>query len=508
MNRLRHRAAALIAMLVIATIAGATGIQEPGEQEQILRFGLSGNPDTLDPHATSGTLTFQTIRSFYDTLVEPNRSGELVPALAQSWDVSDDNLVWTFTLRDGVTFHNGDALNSADVKATFERLLDPEIASPKANEFASIEAIEAPDAATVVFRLSEPNAPLLASMASGWGAILPASLIDSGHDFASEPVGTGPFVFVEWVRDSRIVMERNEAYWMDGYPRVDGVVVNIIPESAVQVQALLGGELHAIDSVASQELPMLESNPEVYVRTDLSALVMVLAMNTARDPMDDLTFRRAVAHAIDRRAVMDIAYGGGEPVGTFMDVGDPYYVDHTDLYPYDPARARESLEASGVELDEPLEMALPEIYEPHVRAGEMYQEMLEDVGIDVELRLVDWSTWINDVYGGGNYDFTVIGHTGKLDPDGRLDGYGVPEENYVNWENEEAARAIAEAKRVVDVRRRRELYGRALELMAREIPHVYVGTSYRYVAMRSNVSGFHQDAKLDTFDFRYVEIGE
>ncbi len=508
MNRFRTTALALIAMLVVGAFAGATGLPEEGGREEILQFGLSGNPDTLDPHTTSGTLTFQTIRSFYDTLVEPDRSGELVPALAQGWEVSDDSLVWTFTLRDGVRFHNGDAFTSADVKATFERLVDPETASPKAPEFAAIEAIETPDSSTVVFRLSEPSAPLLASMASGWGAILPESLIESGHDFASEPVGTGPFAFVEWVRDSRITMEKNDEYWMDGHPRVDGVVINIIPETSVQVQGLLSGELHAVDSVNSQDRPMLESNPDVYVRKDLSALVMVLAMNTARAPLDDLDFRHAVAYAIDRQAVMDIAYGGGEPVGTFMDISDPYYVDYTDLYAYDPARARETLEASGVELDEPLVMALPEIYEPHVRAGEMYQEMLEDVGIDVELRLVDWSTWINDVYVGGGYDFTVIGHTGKLDPDGRLDGYGVAEENYVNWENAEAARAIAQAKRVVDVERRRELYGRALELMAREVPHVYVGTSYRYVAMRSNVSGFHQDAKLDTFDFRYVEIGE
>jgi peptide/nickel transport system substrate-binding protein len=505
MKRFTMRWLARVAMLTIASVASATGVGE-ADPEQILQFGLSGNPDTLDPHATTGTLTFQTIRSFYDTLVEPDRSGELVPALAREWVVSDDGLVWTFTLRDGVRFHNGEPLTSADVKATFERLRDPQIASPSASEFAAIDSIETPDAATVVFRLSAPAAPLLASMASGWGAILPASLIESRHSFASNPVGTGPFRFVEWVRDSRIVMERNEEYWMDGYPRVDGVVVNIIPETAVQVQGLLSGALHAIDSVNSQDLPMLEASPDVYVRKDLSALVMVLAMNNARDPLSNETFRRAVAYAINKEAVMEIAYGGGEPVGTFMDVGDPYYVDHTDVYPYDPARARQALEASGVHTDEPLVMVLPEIYEPHVRAGEMYQEMLEEIGIDVDLRLVDWSTWLNDVYRGGNYDFTVIGHTGKLDPDGRLNGYGTGS-TYVNWENEEAAAAIAEAKRTPDPDRRRELYDRALELMAREVPHVYVGTSYRYAAMRSNVSGFHQDAKLDTFDFRYVEIG-
>lgn len=505
MNRsLRIGLAVGMSLLMVAAI-GATGVQE--ETDAVFEFALSGNPDTLDPHATSGTLTFQTVRSFYDTLVEPDRSGVLVPALAESWDVSEDGLTWTFTLRDDVVFHNGEELTSSDVKATFGRLVDPETASPKASEFEAIEAIDTPDESTVVLRLSTPTAPLLASIASGWGAILPESLIESGHDFGSKPVGTGPFTFVEWVRDSRIVMERNDDYWMEGHPNVGGVVINIIPEDAVQIQGLLTGQLHAIDSVNQQDLELLESDENVYVRQDLSALVMVLAMNNAREPMSNLQFRRAVAHAIDKQSVMDIAYGGGEIVGTFMDVSDPYYVDFTDLYSYDPDRARTVLEAGGVEIDEPLVMALPENFEPHVRAGEMYQEMLEEVGIDVELQVVDWSTWLNDVYRGGNYDFTVIGHTGKLDPDGRLAGYGTGE-SYVHWENEEAAQAIRKARRVVDPAERKELYGRALELMAREVPHVYVGTSYRYVAMRSNVSGFHQDAKLDTFDFRYVEIGE
>jgi len=398
-------------------------------------------------------------------------------------------------------------LSSADVKASFERLLDPETGSPKASEFAAIESIEIPDSRTVVFRLSEPAAPLLASLASGWGAILPASLIESGHEFAGEPVGTGPFRFVEWVRDSRIVSEKNDRYWMSGHPRVDGVVINIIPETSVQVQGLIRGDLHAIDSVGQQDLPMLDADDNVAVRQDLSALVQVLAMNTARAPMSNLALRQAVNFAIDKQSVMEIAYGGGEVIGTFMDVSDPYYVDFTDLYPYDPSRARQVLADSGADLSEPLVMALPEIYEPHVRAGEMYQAMLEEIGLDVELRLVDWSTWLNDVYRGGNYDFTVIGHTGKLDPDGRLSGYGTGD-SYVHWENPEAAAAIEEGRRVVDFDRRKELYGRALELMAIEVPHVYVGTSYRYIGMRRNVSGLHQDAKLDTFDFRYVEIGD
>jgi peptide/nickel transport system substrate-binding protein len=492
----------IVLIMPAATNAFATGAPE-AEADTSINFALSGNPDTLDPHTTSGTLTFQVIRSFYDTLVEPDTEGRLVPALAESWEVSEDNLTWAFTLRDDVVFHNGDELTSADVKATFERLMDPETSSPKANEFNAVEAIETPDERTVVMQLAEPYAPLLSTLASGWGAILPKSLIDADHDFANQPVGTGPFVFEEWVRDNRIVMSKNNSYWMEDLPRVDRVVINVIVEPSVQVQGLVAGDLDIIDTVPSEELAMLEENDETKVLQDLSALVMVLAMNTEREPLNQVPVRQAISQAIDKQAVLDTAYGGGEPVSTFMDYSDPYYVDYSGMLPHDPAAAREKLEEAGVDTEEPLTMALPQNYDAHVQAGQIYEDMLSEVGLNIELQLVDWSTWLSDVYSGGNYDLTVIGHTGKLDPDGRLAGYGTGE-SYVNWDNDRAASLIEEARSVVNFEERKELYAEALEIMAREVPQAYIGSSYRYIGMRSGVEGFHMDNKLDTFDFRRV----
>lgn len=505
--------AVIFVILVVTGAVWATGVrEEASDGEQILRFALSGNPDTLDPHATSGTLTFQVIRSVYDTLVEPDADGRIVPALAEEWTVSPDGRVWEFTLRRGVRFHNGDPLTSADVKATFERLVSPEMNSGKAGEFAAVESIDTPDSRTVVFTLDRPQAAFIASLASGWGAILPKSLIEAGHDFGREPVGTGPFVVVEWIQDNRIVMERNPEYWMAGAPSIDGVVINIIGDSAVMVQGLMSGDFDAIESVGSQDIPMLEADPGVTLQRGLTALVEVLAMNTQRGVLADTGFRQAVAMAIDKEAVMEIAYGGGPIVGTFMDVGNPYYVDFTAMWPYDPQRARAAV-ASSPYNGETLVMRVPENYDAHVTAAQMYQEMLEEVGINVELQLVDWSTWLGEVYRGDrDYDFTVIGHTGKLDPSGRLgntaeSAYGSGA-SYVQWVNPTAANAIGQAAVVSDLVERRRLYTTALEEMAREVPHVYVGSNYRYLATRSNVRGVRQDTLLDTFDFRYVEIGE
>jgi peptide/nickel transport system substrate-binding protein len=285
-------------------------VKEEVSKPVTLKFALPGNPDSLDPHKTSGTLTFQVCKSVYDTLAEPDKdTGIIKPALAESWTVSEDSRVWTFKLKKGVKFHNGDALTSADVKATFERVMSEEGGSVHFKEFAVISSIDTPDDYTVVFNLSAPHAPFLGSLASGWAAILPKSLIDSGHDFDSKPVGTGPFKLIEWVRDNKVVLEKNKDYWMKGLPKIDNLEMYIIPETSVQVQSLMAGQVDIVFIVDSDSIPMLESNPDVYLSENLTALIMVMAMNTERPYLSDVKVRQAINYAIDKQKILDIAYG-------------------------------------------------------------------------------------------------------------------------------------------------------------------------------------------------------
>jgi peptide/nickel transport system substrate-binding protein len=495
------RKLSLVTLLACGLLAGVLA----GAAPKPLVWALSGNPDTLDPQKTAGTLTFQTVRSIFDTLVEPDADGQIVGALAERWQTSEDNLTWTFYLRRGVKFHNGDPLTSADVAATFERIRNKDFASPKASEYAAITAIETPDAYTVVFRLAKPFSPLLAALASGWGAILPKSLIDAGHDFSSKPVGTGPFVFKEWVRDNRIVLARNPDYWMRGLPKLDSLIFQIIPERAVQVQGLASGQIDGSDIIDQEDVPMLESSGRVNIDRPLTAQIFVLAMNCSRPPLNDLRVRQAVNYAIDKQAVLDVAYGGGKPIGTFMNYGNAYYKDFTALYPYNPDKARSLLAQAGVGKDTVLEMYLPSNYPPHVRAGEMYQEMLTKAGLNVQIKLVDWPTWLKDVYTAAKYDFTVIAHTGKLDPDGTLSGYGT-EKRYVRWVNPSAAGLIAKGASAIGFKNRKALYDQVLMIMAREVPFVFTGTSYRRIVTNKRVKGFRMDPILDTYDFRYTEL--
>jgi peptide/nickel transport system substrate-binding protein len=494
MRRSGWIAAALLAALLVLP-AGALLAKD-------LNFALSGNPDTLDPHKTSGTLTFQTLKSIYDTLAEPDQTGKIVPALARSWTVSSDSLVYTFKLRSGVVFHNGSPLTSKDVKATFERILDKATASPKAAEFSAIASIETPDDLTVVFRLAKPSAPFLAALASGWGAILPKSLIDQKWDFANKAVGTGPFVLKEFTRDSRIVLEKNPNYWMNGLPKLDRVIMNIITDRAVQVQGLVSGAIDAVEFVDPADFPILKASKDVVIDKSLSSLIMVMAMNCSKPYLSDLKVRQAVNYAIDKQKVLDVAYGGGKVIGTFMDADNKYYKNFTSLYPYNPDKAKALLAEAKIPAGTAFEMVLPSNYDMHVKAGQLYQEMLSKVGLTVNIKLVDWPTWLSDVYSGGKYDFTVISHTGKLDPDGTLGGYGGGK--YVKWNNKECLDLINQAKTVADVNERKRLYNKAMEIMARDVPFMYLGTSYRYKAYRSNISEYRMTPALDTFDFRWT----
>jgi peptide/nickel transport system substrate-binding protein len=487
-------------------VLGVAVVVHPGPAEaKTLNFALAGNPDTLDPHKTSGTLTFQTIKSLYDTLAEPDMNGKIVPALAEKWQISGDALVWTFYLKKDIVFHNGDKLTSKDVKATFERIMDKATGSPKAKEFKPIVGIETPDDFTVILKLKEPTSPLLATLASGWGAILPKNLIDAGHDFGAQPVGTGPFVLNKWLRDSQIILDKNENYWMKGYPKLDRITMHIIPERAVSVQGLISGQIDVAYVIDKDDLPTLEASPDVKIEKSLTALILVMSMNCSNPVLQDIRVRQAINHAIDKQKVLDVAYGGGKPIGTFMDYGNAYYKDFTSLYPYDPEKAKKLLADAGVGRDTVFELFLPQNYELHVKAGEIYQDMLTKVGLNVKIKLVDWSTWISDVYRGGKYDLTVIGHTGKLDPDGTLGGYGT-DGRYVKWINPRTAELIAGAGKVSGFENRKKMYDEALEIMAGEVPFMYLGSSYRYTAVRKNVSDFRMTPKLDTFDFRWTKV--
>lgn len=463
-----------------------------------LVYAIPGNPDSLDPQATTGTLTFQHVKSAYDTLLEPDAAGNLVPALAESYEFSEKDLTITFQLRQGVKFHNGDALTAADVKATFDRMLAPDSKSPQKPNFSHVKAINILAPLTVQFVLDAPYAPLLATLSSGWSAILPKRAIDAGHDFSKHPLGTGPFMFEEWVRDDHLTYVKFAAYWKPGQPYLDSVEFKVVVEPAMQLQGLLVGEFDIIHVLEMQNVPQLKQNPETKVFPYPTGLALVVTMNHARPPLDQLKVRQAICYALDRQALLDIAYTGGAVIGAFIDAHSPYYQDYSQRYPYDPPKAKQLLAEAGYPNGFKLTLTLPQNYSPHVNAGNMVQDMLQQVGIAAQIRLVDWGTWIGQVYRGKDYDLTIIGHTGQLDPDGRLSA----EMDYTNYKNPEVFRLIKEAAITLPAAQRKALYAEVQRLMADDAMMGFIGTMQGLLGMRSKVFGFRMVYPLDTPDFR------
>lgn len=493
--------AVAIALAAGVLTAGApVGAQLPRDR---LAFALSGGPDTLDPHGTAATLAFMVMKSLYDTLIEPDDEGKLVPALAESWTVSPDGLTWTFKVRSGVRFHHGKTLDAGDVKATLERILDPATRSPRRLQIGPIRSVEPVDAQTVRIVLTERFAPLLAALAEGWGAILPADLIARKHDFGTRPVGTGPFTLAELQRDSFVRLQRFDGYWIRGQPRLREVLIRFVPERAVKVAGLLSGEFDVVDAVDPDDLPRVRANPDVRIITQVTSLVNVVAINNSRGPLRDVRVRRALWHALDRRQVLRTAYGPESvPSAVFMDVTSPFWVDVGDPYPFDLDRARRLLSEAGYGSGLTLDLALPQPFPAHIEAGQLVQAMLARVGITARTRVVEFGFWLSRIFGGGEYDLTIIGHTGKLDPEGRLTGWGDPARNYIKYENQKVADLIHAGRITASPELRRRIYAEALKMMTEDAMFVILGTPVRYVGTHRNVRDFRQLYAIDTYDFR------
>ncbi len=463
-----------------------------------LIYAIPGTPDTLDPQMTSGTLTFQYVKSVYDTLVEADEHGSIVPALAESWTFSPQDLTLSFQLRRGISFHNGDAFTAADVKATFDRLLAEDSASPHQARFSSVEAIDILDEYSVQFVLNKIYVPLISNMGAGASSILPKRAIEEGHDFSTHPIGTGPFAFKEWVRDDHISYTKFADYRVEGKPYLDELELKVVVEPTTQLMGLTVGEFDIIHFVEPHTLPKFESNPDIKLFTHQTALALVVTMNHARPPLDNLLVRRAINHAIDRQTLLDIAYNGGRKIEAFIDSGSPYFLDLPETYSYDPQKAKELLAEAGHIDGFDVTITLPQNYTPHVNAGNMVQNMLQQVGIRAKIELVDWPTWISRVYRGKDYDLTVIGHTGHLDPDGRLGG----EFSYTNYQNPEMFELIEKAATTLIPKQRKMLYEEIQRMMADDAMMVFTGTPQGLRGMRSGVYGFRMTYALDTPDFR------
>jgi peptide/nickel transport system substrate-binding protein len=334
----------LVAIVGVGTLSTTLAQSAP----VTVTVATSAEPVLLDPHRATERFTSIFLTNIFDSLLSRGTDLAISPNLATSWvQVQPD--VWQFELREGVTFHNGEPFNAAAVKFTIDRFIDPEFNSPQATHVRTVTGAEVIDEYTVNIHTNGPDALLLARMSELFGVILPPQYIaEVGDDgFAAHPIGTGPWKFVEWAKNERIVLEAFDDYWQ-GRPEVDRLVLRPIPEAASRIASLIAGEVDLIDAVPYVLIPQLETYPNLEVLPVGTSRVFFLVLDTTKPPFDDVRVRQALNFALDVESIVaGVARGQGWPVATFVVPGSTGYDPTIEAYPYDPERARELLAEAG-----------------------------------------------------------------------------------------------------------------------------------------------------------------
>lgn len=477
-----------------STQTTATGGE--GSSDSVIRVVNPEEPPSLDMTTQGGSVLPQILLyNTMETLVQLDDNGEPQPLLAESWEVSDDALTYTFQIREGVTFHDGSELTVDDVVFTFEHGRDFE-GHVNGGAFQNIDTVEATGPNTVAITLKVPDALFLSNMALRNGVVVAERHL---ADMANNPVGTGPFAFSEWNRGESLVVERYDGYWGEA-PALAGAVWTFINDENAAINALLAGDVDAIGEVnAFNRAQELEASEDVVVIQAAADNISQLAINHAVEPFDNLLVRQALAHAIDEQAILD-AWGGGygEVTSVFASMQEPWRDDY-DPYPYDPALARQILQEEGYEnLDVEISAINDGVSLPQ---AEIIMAQLFDAGFNPELVTYDLATGLENIITNANYTLSPIGVKGiralRLVCD---DGW------FLNYCNEEYDGLVEAAITATSQEEVTENFREAVHVLADDVANVPFIARVTVGAHRSTVSGWRGANPDGVVDLRPLSL--
>ncbi len=520
-SKLRGTARAVVAALALL-VGGHAAAQVP---EDVLVVAQIAEPKSMDPHAVTAVNDFRILVNLNDGLVRfADGSLEVEPALAESWQVSADGTVYTFQLREGVTFHDGTAFDAEAVAFNFERMLDedhPFHATgpfPLSFFFSAVEEVEVVDPLTVRFHLSEPYAPFLSNLAYPTGLIVsPEAVRAHGQDYGRNPAGTGPFVFRTWQANRQVAVERNPDYW-DGAPPLAGVVFRPITDANARVAELLASNIDLMVEVPPDNVEMFDSDPAFRYQEQPGPHLWFLILNTREAPFDDVRMRRAVNYAIDKETIVEDVLQGTATVATGPTPAAFGWALNAALepYPHDPERARDLIAEAGYGDGVEVVFFVTEggsgMLDP-VAMGTAIQADLADVGIDAEIRTFEWNTFLDRVNAGleGRADMAEMAWMTN-DPDTlpylALRSAAMPEDGGFNsgyYSNPEVDRLLEEARRATDRAERARLYKEMQRIVYEDAPWAFVATWQQNAVTKANVENF---ALQPSFLLRLDEVAK
>ncbi len=463
-----------------------------------LILGVRLEPPHLDPTAGAAAAIDEVVyANIFEGLTRIDENGAVKPALAESWTISEDGKTYTFKLHAGVKFHDGTDFNADDVVFTLDRARGEKSVNAQKALFEPIESVTAIDPLTVEVKLKRPTGSLLFNL--GWGdAIMVAP--ESADTNKTNPVGTGPFKLGKWVKGDSISLTKNADYWGEA-AKLDKATFKIIADSAAALSALMAGDVDAFPIFAAPEmLPQFEADPRFKVVIGTTEGETILSTNNAQKPFDDVRVRKAMAHAIDRQALIDGAmFGYGTLIGSHFAPHNPAYVDLSQVYDFDLDKAKALLKEAGLENGFKARLHLPPTDYAR-RSGLIIASDLKKIGIDLDIINVEWGQWLKQVFKGKDYDLTIVSHTEPMDI-----GIYARDDYYFQYKNPEFNAIIKELNATSDEAKRTELLHKAQKKLNDDAVNGFLFQLAKTGVWNAKIKGLWANAPVQANDLTKVE---
>ena len=475
--------------------------------DQSLIIGTDAEPSGIDPHKSTAFSSVRVTAKLYESLVQTDESMNIVPSLAESWEIPDDT-TYIFKLKEGVKFHNGREMKADDVKYSFERILNPDNACIAKSYFKTLSEINVKDVYTIEFKLSEPYAPFMSYLTSVYASIVPKEVVEENGDLMQVECGTGPFTLGEWVPDNQMTLIKNPNYHVEGLPKLDIVVLMVMTDESSRLAALRTGAVH-VTTLGSQNLELVKNNEDIVIKSYQSKDYTFLGFNTTIEPFNDVRVRQAMSLAVDREELAKIVFNGDAVVSGPVPPAFGKWalnVKENEYFNQNIEKAKELLKEAGYENGFEVEITVPSSYPEVVSTAQVLIQQFEKIGITATIKQLEigqyvdaWKTTDHQVMAGKNGSGT--------DPDralsfffntnGSANVWGFSDETFDNLVNQ--------GKVTVDTDERVSLYIDAQEKLFELSPNLFFNAPMKYYFVRSNVEGFNPNV-FNSEDLRYIQL--
>ncbi|WP_386624783.1 ABC transporter substrate-binding protein [Sulfitobacter geojensis] len=486
-----HLPRLLLGVSTAALLAGAALAKDD------ITIAIQLEPPHMDPtSAAAGAIDSVLYSNVFEGLTRFMSDGSVVPGLAESWDISDDGLTYTFKLRSDVTFHDGTTMDAEDAKFSLDRIGAEDSANAQKALYSAISEVNVVDPMTVEVKLSEPNGNLIFNLAWGDAVIVAPESIEG---IKQTPIGTGAFKFDSWTQGDKVELSRNDAYWGDA-PALASATFKFISDPTAAFASVMAEDVDVFSGFpAPENLPQFEADPRFQVLVGSTEGETILSTNNKMPPFDNVKVREALAHAIDRQAIIDGAmFGLGTPIGTHFAPHNPAYVDLTAQSNYDPAKAKALLAEAGFADGFETTLHLPPPSYAR-RGGEIIAAQLAEVGITAKITNVEWAQWLETVFKGKDFGLTIVSHTEPMD----IGIYANPE-YYFQYDNKEFQDLIAKFNTTADPEMRGEMMAQAQQIIADDYVNGYLFQLALPTVAQAGVQGLWENAPTQANDLTSV----